>query len=116
MVLRYAITSRALFSGDDRQQQAALLGQTARWAADGIDLIQLREKDLPAGTLVDLARKMMKEIGLACRTTKLLINSRADIAIAAGADGVHLTAASGEVSPAQIRDLFAAVNRILPIV
>jgi thiamine-phosphate pyrophosphorylase len=116
MVLRYAITSRALFPGDDRQQQAALLGQTARWAADGIDLIQLREKDLPAGSLVDLARKMMKEIGLASSVTKLLINSRADIAIAAGADGVHLTTAPGEVSPAQIRDLYAAVGRILPMV
>jgi thiamine-phosphate pyrophosphorylase len=114
-VLRYAITSRALFPGDDGQQQAALLEQTVRWAMDGVDLIQLREKDLPAGVLTELARKILKNIGLASSRTKLLMNSRADIAIAAGAHGVHLTAAPGEIFPAQIRDLYAAVGQAPPL-
>ena len=49
-MLRYAITSRALYPGDEPEKQAALLRQASRWAADGIDFIQLREKDLPGAT------------------------------------------------------------------
>jgi thiamine-phosphate pyrophosphorylase len=115
-VLRYAITNRALFPGDDRQQQAALLEQVARWIADGIDLIQLRERDLPAATLVDMARKILKNIALSSSPTKLLINSRPDIAIAAEAHGVHLTAAPGEITPAQVRQLYAAAALTPPLV
>ncbi|HMF57736.1 MAG TPA: thiamine phosphate synthase [Pyrinomonadaceae bacterium] len=55
----------------------------------GISLIQLREKNLNAGTLFELTRR-------AAAITKdsashLLVNDRADIALAAGADGVQLT-------------------------
>ena len=115
-MLRYAITSRNLFPGDDLQQQAALLEQAARWATDGIDLIQLREKDLPAGVLTELARKLLKNIHLASSPTKLLINSRPDIAIAAGAHGVHLTSAPGEITPSQLRSLFASILLSPPII
>jgi thiamine-phosphate pyrophosphorylase len=115
-VLRYAITSRDLFPGDDRQQQAALLEQASRWAIDRIDLIQLREKDLPAGTLTELARKMLENIHLAASPTKLLINARPDIAIAAGAHGVHLTSAPGEITPSQVCNLFASVPLSPPII
>jgi thiamine-phosphate pyrophosphorylase len=115
-VLRYAITNRALFPGDDRQQQAALLEQATRWIAGGIDLIQLRERDLPAATLVDLARKILKNIALSSSPTKLLINSRPDIAIAAEAHGVHLTAAPGEITAAQVRQLYAAATLTPPLV
>ena len=50
-MLRYAITDRARFSAESGQQaephcQAALLAHAARLAADGIDFLQLREKDL----------------------------------------------------------------------
>lgn len=57
-----------------------------------IDLFQLREKALSARALYELARiiaKVTRGTG-----TKLLINDRADIAVAAGADGVHLTTTS----------------------
>ena len=40
-MLRYAITSRALFPGDERHQQAALVEQAARWASE-IDDEELR--------------------------------------------------------------------------
>ena len=66
-MLRYAITNRALYSGDAPQQQASLLRQASRWAADGIDLIQLREKDLPAATLADLAGAILQAIAQNCR-------------------------------------------------
>jgi len=57
-----------------------------------IDLVQIREKSLSAGVLYELARRAA-EITRAT-STRLLINDRADIAAASGADGVHLTASS----------------------
>jgi thiamine-phosphate pyrophosphorylase len=115
-MLRYAITSRTLYPGDELQQQAALVEQTARWASDGIDLIQLREKDLPASALAALARKILQTITLASSSTRLLINSRPDIAIATGAHGVHLTASPDELTPTQVRDLYATANLPNPII
>ena len=113
---RYAITSRALYPGDEVQKQAALLREASRWIADGIDLIQLREKDLPAGNIAALARELLQIIAVGASPTKLLINSRPDIAIATGAHGVHLTAAPEELTPADVRSLYAAANRPAPII
>ncbi len=115
-MLRYAITSRALYPGNEIQQQAALLRQASRWVADGIDLIQLREKDLPAANIAALAREILQAIAVAGSPTKLLLNSRPDIAIATAAHGVHLTAAPDELTPAQVRSLYAAANRPAPII
>ena len=102
-MLRCAITNRTLFPGDESRQQAALIRQTALWAEQGIDLIQLREKDLPAATLATLARQILKAIE--GTPTKLLINSRTDVAIAVAAHGVHLTSAPGELTPSEVRKL-----------
>jgi thiamine-phosphate pyrophosphorylase len=116
-MLRYAITSRALYPGypgypgDEPQLQAALLRQAFRWAADGIDFIQLREKDLRAADLAVLARKILSIIASAASSTKLVINSRPDIAMASGAHGVHLTAGPDELTPTQVRTLYALSNR-----
>lgn len=58
----------------------------------GISLIQIREKHLNAGLVFELvseAAKITSKTG-----TKLLVNDRADIALAANADGVHLPANS----------------------
>ena len=115
-MLRYTLTSRALFPGNEQEKQAALLDQTARWVSSGVDFIQLREKDLPAAALCALASMMLKIINLAAIPAKLLINSRPDVAIAAGADGVHLTAAPGELTPAQVRDLYAAAGLPAPVI
>ena len=115
-MLRYAITSRALYPGDELQQQAALLRQASRWVADGIDLIQLREKDLPATEIEALAREILHAIAEAKSPTKLLLNSRPDIAIATAAHGVHLTAAPDELTPAQVRSLYAVANHPAPII
>lgn len=61
-----------------------------------LTLIQLREKNLNARVLYELAARSA-EITLGT-ATRLLVNDRADIARAAGADGVHLTAHSIAVS------------------
>jgi thiamine-phosphate pyrophosphorylase len=60
----------------------------------GIDLIQLREKKLSARVLYELAVEAAAITRQA--STRLLINDRADIALAAGCDGVHLTTRSLE--------------------
>jgi thiamine-phosphate pyrophosphorylase len=54
----------------------------------GADVVQLREKDLPDGELLNRARIVVE----ACRKLGRLsiINDRIDIALAAGASGVHL--------------------------
>jgi thiamine-phosphate pyrophosphorylase len=110
---RYAITSRGLFGGDAAQQQAALVEQTARWADHGIDLIQLREKDLPGQRLAQLARSILNTVPA---TTRLLINSRADVAIAVAAHGVHLTAGPDELTPRQVRALYSAAGLAAPLI
>jgi thiamine-phosphate pyrophosphorylase len=62
----------------------------AACVAAGLEAVQLREKDLPAGDAHDLALAL-REATRAGRA-RLLINDRVDIALATGADGVHLPA------------------------
>jgi thiamine-phosphate pyrophosphorylase len=57
-----------------------------------IPLIQIREKRLPARLIYELASEAVQATRRA--ETKLLVNDRADIALAAKADGVHLTSHS----------------------
>jgi thiamine-phosphate pyrophosphorylase len=113
-VRRYAITNRALYPGPDDQRQSALVRQSALWAADGIDYIQLREKDLTPADIAHLARRILETLRNA--PTKLLINSRADIALATAAHGVHLTSAPGQLAPGQIRKLYATARLPPPII
>jgi thiamine-phosphate pyrophosphorylase len=126
-MLRYAITDRARFSAESGEQaeescQAVLLAQAARLADEGIDFIQLREKDLSAGALADLARRLMEVLRTQNANSaqgsapKLLINSRADVAVAARADGVHLTSSPGALTPAQVRALYVSAGLPEPIV
>lgn len=66
---------------------------TIRSAVDlGVSLVQIREKHLSTKNVFEVA----EEIAAITRgsQTRLLINDRADIAAAAGADGVHLTSTS----------------------
>jgi thiamine-phosphate pyrophosphorylase len=68
------------------------LHQRIRQAIDaGIDSIQIREKNLEGRQFLELARAsvhMAREHGPA--GIRVIVNDRADVAIAAGADGVHL--------------------------
>jgi thiamine-phosphate pyrophosphorylase len=78
--------------------EAAL--RAAREAASpGAIAIQLREKDLPARELYELACALRK---LCARfRAPLIVNDRIDIAIASGADGVHLPADSFAIADAR---------------
>jgi len=97
-VLLYYITDRKGFPGSESEQRAALLRRIADAARVGVDYIQLREKDLATDELQRLAREAVIAVRENSTTTKLLINSRADIAIEVGADGVHLAAGSPPAS------------------
>jgi thiamine-phosphate pyrophosphorylase len=100
-LLLYYITDRSQFSGDEAARGAALLDRITAAADAGVDYIQLREKDLPGRALESLARAAAERIRVAGTHTRLLINSRMDVAIAVGADGVHLPAADLTVSDAR---------------
>jgi len=78
-MIRYYVTDR---------RQGDVLASAARAIREGIDMIQVREKDLPARELFDLVSRIRN---LAAGTnTRVLVNDRLDIALAAGIDGVHL--------------------------
>ena len=53
----------------------------------GVNMVQLREKDLPSGQLIDKAMALRR---LTQGRALLFINDRVDIAVASGADGVQL--------------------------
>ena len=85
----YLITDRTLLPGDQFLAgiEAVLKG--------GVRAIQLREKNLPENELRSLARDVLK---LTQKYNALLIiNHRAELAHAIGADGVHLTESSPAV-------------------
>ncbi len=115
-MLRYAITSRASFPGNEREQRAALLRQAYHWVRDGIDFIQLREKDLSSDALSALASEILEAIAATPTPTRLLINSRAEVAVATRGHGVHLTAAPEELTPADVRGLYASARLPPPVV
>lgn len=79
----YLITDRKLFGSLEamlRAVESALQG--------GVKAVQLREKDLGIRDLLGLAYQMRE---LTARFgARLFINDRVDIALAVGADGVHL--------------------------
>jgi thiamine-phosphate pyrophosphorylase len=105
-MIRYAITS-----GERLRSREALLADARRWAEEGLEYVQLREKWMDAGELVGLAAEIVRIFGEHGGRTKLLVNGRADVAVAAGADGVHLTAGPDELTPERVRRVFAAGGR-----
>ena len=108
--LLYYITDRSAFLGDESTRRPHLLAKIREAAEADLDFIQLRERDLLACDLESLAREahsIIQESKLRTDNrelrTKLLVNSRTDIALATGADGVHLPA--NDLSPAEVRHI-----------
>jgi thiamine-phosphate pyrophosphorylase len=76
----------------------------ARYAVDaGVDVLQIRERDLEAGELARLCAD--KQAIAQGRRTRIIVNERVDVALACGAHGVHLR---GDSMPA------AAVRNLVP--
>jgi thiamine-phosphate pyrophosphorylase len=107
-LLLYYITDRKQFPGDEREHRERLLANIAEAVRCGVDYVQLREKDVATRDLETLAREAMERIRASGGKTRLLINSRTDVALAAGADGVHLR--SKDVLPEEVRKIWRAGN------
>jgi thiamine-phosphate pyrophosphorylase len=67
-----------------------------RAAREGVDLIQIRAKELSGRALTELVRS-----AVALGSNNVLVNTRTDVALACGARGVHLPA--GSIVPSMIR-------------
>jgi thiamine-phosphate pyrophosphorylase len=111
-LLLYYITDRTAFRGDEPARRRRLLDKIAEAARCGVDYIQLREKDLSVRELERLTREAITAVAKAQQlttghrqlATALLINSRTDVSLAAGADGVHLR--SEDIPPQEIRQIW----------
>ncbi|MBI3894707.1 MAG: thiamine phosphate synthase [Acidobacteria bacterium] len=87
MALCYYITARHQLEAVAGNEKALQEKVRAAFSA-GADYLQVREKDLPGGRLTNLVRILLSLPEK--RKTRLLVNERLDVAIACGADGVHL--------------------------
>lgn len=90
--ITYLITTGEATS-ENIETQTKLILDSIRTAVEcGISLVQIREKQLTAKLLYELVAEAsdLTRSG----STRLLVNDRADIAVGAGADGVHLTSKS----------------------
>ena len=89
---------RLSIAADDIDRLVDLVAAAAR---AGIDLIQIRERDLDGRQLAALVRRCVEVVE--GTGTKVLVNDRADVAVAAGAHGVHLRGDS--IAAAAVRSL-----------
>ena len=86
------VTDRQVGNGDTLPERVAAA------VAGGVDLVQLREKDLPGGPLLELAAALQERIG---NRALLLVNERVDVAVALPAAGVQLGEAALPVAAAR---------------
>jgi len=84
-------SSFALYYITDRTQlKSTTLDATIAQAIDaGVDWVQIREKDLPARSLFDVAKAAVERARQQGQT-RVMVNDRLDVALAANAHGVHL--------------------------
>lgn len=98
--LLYMITDRSRLGPDADRLLAGRVGAAAR---AGVHLVQIRERDLDGGRYVRLVAGCVEAVR--GTRTRVLVNDRVDVALAAGAHGVHLRADSVAAS---------RVRRIVP--
>jgi len=118
-MLRCYITDRMRFAGDDADRRQRVLACIGRAMESGVDFVQLREKDLSANSLEQFALQVRQLLGTRepAQRPKLLIHHRTDIALAIGAEGVHLPSrSSGALSAADVRTLWMRSSQRPPVI
>ena len=91
MILCYVTDRHLLSESGHAGAQAEELSRRIGWAAAaGVDWIQIREKDLSAGELVKVARAAMSATRRVGSRSRVIVNERLDVALAADAAGIHL--------------------------
>jgi thiamine-phosphate diphosphorylase len=98
------VTDRRRLAGPAAVERTArdCVVRQAKFAVDaGIDVIQIRERDLEAAALSELVTAIVM-LSRGTRT-RVVVNDRLDVALACGAAGVHLPADS--LRPAAVRTL-----------
>jgi thiamine-phosphate pyrophosphorylase len=97
------VTDRRRLAGDADWARArqCLIAQARHAIEAGVDVIQIRERDLEAAQLARLvAEVVVMARGTSCR---VVVNDRFDVALACGAAGVHLRADS--LPPSAVRSV-----------
>ena len=84
-----------------RAQRREVLGVLDAWLDVGVRVIQLRAKTLSGGPFLLLADEAIRRSRQA--GAHLIVNDRADVAVMAGADGVHV--GQDDLSPSAVRRL-----------
>ncbi|MBV9243077.1 MAG: thiamine phosphate synthase [Acidobacteria bacterium] len=93
--LVYLITAGDCEAANYPTQSKRIIEGAKRAADAGVDLFQIREKQLSADLLFEITQRVAEVFRRS--QTRLLVNDRLDIALTAGAGGVHLTSASAPV-------------------
>jgi len=91
----YLVTDRSLSLGRPLEEIVS------KAIAGGVTMVQLREKEMPTGEFVELARGLKRL--LQPHGVPLIINDRVDIALAVDADGVHI--GQSDMAYADVRKL-----------
>jgi thiamine-phosphate pyrophosphorylase len=129
-MLFYAITDRRSFPGSEEERRGALAALVREWVRGGVDYIQIREKDLAPGELLKLARQVIAAAREAAGSgtaqdietrnmetrnvgagTRVLLNGPAEMALEAGADGVHLTGKAAPDAAAAVQAVYERAGR-----
>lgn len=98
-----------LYAISDRRKSPSGVREWARGLLEaGVDMLQIREKDLAAGELYRLTREVLELPNP--DGSRVLVNGRVDVALAARAHGVHLP--SHAPAPSLIRRIAPAGFRI----
>ena len=90
-MLRYAISDRTLFAGDDRTRHARLLQQAVSLAREGVDYFQLREKDLDEAALFALTSAVRDAVRSTGASMQVVLNGPHSLSERAGV-GWHRSA------------------------
>jgi len=90
------VTDRRAFGLEGPAAAARLLETIEHAARAGVDAVQIREKELGGRALLEFAQEALRRAG----RTKIVVNDRLDVALAAGAAGVHLGEESLSVADA----------------